>query len=349
MENKKYTIKDIADLAGVSKGTVDRVLHNRGRVSEKALESVNNVLDKIDYQPNIIARNLKNNKTYHICIVIPDPKKDEYWKPCIDGIDEAVTKYRSLGISTETFFYNPTSTHSFLNTCNKVLDQKPDAVLLPPLFHTQTVQMIDEYNSKGILVCTFNDQINAKTVKGYVGQDLYKSGRIGAQLMETITSTAAELVIIHVDETFNNSIHMQEKEKGFRSYFEKTNDTKHNITTLKIKHFDLDNTIVEYLNTNPKTEGIFVTTSKSFKIAQVLSNIPTASLKIIGYDLLEENIKYLENKKIDYLIHQNPKQQAYLSIIYIAEHFLFNKSIPKKKLLPINIINSENIETYLEY
>ena len=43
---KNYTIKDIAELAGVSKGTVDRVIHKRGKVSSKALEQVNKVLDQ---------------------------------------------------------------------------------------------------------------------------------------------------------------------------------------------------------------------------------------------------------------------------------------------------------------
>ena len=49
--NKKLTIKDIAQLSGVSKGTVDRVLHNRGKVSQKALDSINAVLEQIDYEP----------------------------------------------------------------------------------------------------------------------------------------------------------------------------------------------------------------------------------------------------------------------------------------------------------
>ena len=50
MIKKKYTIKDIARLADVSKGTVDRVLHRRGKVSKKALEQVTQVLEAIDYQ-----------------------------------------------------------------------------------------------------------------------------------------------------------------------------------------------------------------------------------------------------------------------------------------------------------
>ncbi|WP_414654827.1 LacI family DNA-binding transcriptional regulator, partial [Flavobacterium sp. UBA4854] len=53
--DKKYTIKDIAQMAGVSKGTVDRVLHNRGKVSPAALEKINEVLNVIDYEPNLIA------------------------------------------------------------------------------------------------------------------------------------------------------------------------------------------------------------------------------------------------------------------------------------------------------
>ena len=55
MENKNYTIKDIARMAGVSAGTVDRVLHNRGDVSAASREKVQKVLDEIDYHPNMFA------------------------------------------------------------------------------------------------------------------------------------------------------------------------------------------------------------------------------------------------------------------------------------------------------
>ena len=53
---KNIRIKDIAKLAGVSVGTVDRVLHNRGRVSDDALQKVTAVMNQIDYKPNLIAR-----------------------------------------------------------------------------------------------------------------------------------------------------------------------------------------------------------------------------------------------------------------------------------------------------
>ena len=49
MEDQNYTIKDIARMAGVSAGTVDRVLHNRGDVSPKSKAKVQKVLDEIHF------------------------------------------------------------------------------------------------------------------------------------------------------------------------------------------------------------------------------------------------------------------------------------------------------------
>ncbi|MBR4729869.1 MAG: LacI family DNA-binding transcriptional regulator, partial [Prevotella sp.] len=49
MAKENIRIKDIAERAGVSVGTVDRVLHNRPNVSKVALEKVNKALEEMDY------------------------------------------------------------------------------------------------------------------------------------------------------------------------------------------------------------------------------------------------------------------------------------------------------------
>ena len=61
-EDKRITIKDIAQLAGVSKGTVDRVIHNRGEVSEASRQKVLEVAQRIGYKPNIYASLLASQK-----------------------------------------------------------------------------------------------------------------------------------------------------------------------------------------------------------------------------------------------------------------------------------------------
>ncbi|HEY9490198.1 MAG TPA: LacI family DNA-binding transcriptional regulator, partial [Chryseosolibacter sp.] len=73
MSSKIIRIKDIARLAGVSKGTVDRVLHKRGRVSQEAHQKVMKVLEEIDYKPNLIARTLSSSKNHRIIALLPDP------------------------------------------------------------------------------------------------------------------------------------------------------------------------------------------------------------------------------------------------------------------------------------
>jgi LacI family transcriptional regulator len=64
-------LQDIAELAGVSTGTVDRVLHNRKGVSQKTKEKIQAIMDEYGYQPNLIARQLKNNKILKIGVLLP--------------------------------------------------------------------------------------------------------------------------------------------------------------------------------------------------------------------------------------------------------------------------------------
>jgi len=346
MESQKYTIKDIANLAGVSKGTVDRVLHKRGKVSQKSLAAVNKVLDAIDFQPNILARSLKNSKVYRICALLPNPEKDIYWQSCVEGVNQAASEFKSFGIHIEIRYFNIESIDSFEKENMSILNQSPDAVLLAPLFQMQSIQIIEMYHANNIIVSIFNNQIDSKFEINYVGQALYKSGRVAARLMESIIHEKKKLVIIHIDEALNNANHMKNKEKGFRSYFDELTQDAYRITTLNVKNSELEDALAKYLNDDTDVSGIFVSTSKTYLVANALQKT-NSNVKIVGYDLIEENVKHLKNKSIDYLIHQNPKQQTYLSIVYLAENFLFDKNIPRQKLLPIDIINSENVDSYV--
>lgn len=340
--NNKYTIRDIAELAGVSKGTVDRVLHNRGKVSNSALQKVNEILDKIDFKPNPIAKNLKNNKIYRITVLVPDPKKDSYWEPCIDGIKDVTTELGAFGVNIDTVFFNPTSTKSFLDANLKIQNEMPDAVLLVPLFFKQAFIVMEDYKSLGIMVSTFNNRIESSAVQSFIGQNLYQSGRVAAKLMHCIVSEG-EIAILHINEKFKNALFMQEKEKGFKNYFKDLNTKTYTILKEKINHPNFEEALNNFINDHPNLTGIFVTTSKTYLVADTLQNKTGKKIALVGYDLLKENITHLTNGTIDFLIHQHPKQQTYFGLKILVEHFLFDKVIPSQLLLPIDIINSENI------
>ena len=345
---KKHTIKNIAELAGVSKGTVDRVIHKRGKVSKSAFEKVNAILSEIDYKPNLLARSLKNAKEYHICVVLPNFNEDPFWIPCNEAILKTAKEFSSFGVFIEPFFFNPNDVESFITTNKKVLELAPNAVLLAPLFYKETINIVNNYVLSNVIVSKFNNQLEIENTKNFVGQDLFKSGRLAASLVKMLVPKKSTIAILHIDEDYNNSIHMQEKEKGFRDYFNETENTNYKITTHNSKQNLLTEKLSIIFNKNINTKAVFVTTSKVYKVAEYIKKEKLNSVKVIGYDLLDENIHYLNESVINFLIHQNPKKQVELGLTYLADYFLFGKTIPTKSLLPIDIITKENLETYLE-
>lgn len=345
--DKKLTIKDIAQLAGVSKGTVDRVLHKRGKVSQKALDSINAILEQIDYEPNLIARNLKNNKIYSICVVLPNPESDSYWQPCIKGIEQAKKEFKAFNLSISSYYFDPEDTESFIAVNKNVLNLAPDAVLLAPLFYKEALEAVEKYTKQDILVNTFNNQLESEEIRNFVGQDLRQSGRVAAKLIDSIAQKG-QIAIVHFDEKFKNAVHMQEKEKGFRNYFSQKGNSDYKITTLKLKRKNYETKFEDFLKENSNLKGIFITTSKAYQIAEIIEKNKKDDISLIGYDLLDKNITFLNQGTIDFLINQNPKQQVYLGLSFLVDHFIFGKEINHSALLPIDIVNSENASYYME-
>jgi LacI family transcriptional regulator len=69
----KTTIKEVAELAGVSFKTVSRVINNEGSVRKETLQKVNDAINELNYQPNNAARNLAGNKSYSLGYVYDNP------------------------------------------------------------------------------------------------------------------------------------------------------------------------------------------------------------------------------------------------------------------------------------
>jgi LacI family transcriptional regulator len=131
---KNYTIKEIARMAGVSAGTVDRVLHNRGSVSADKEEKVRKILEQIDFTPNPIAQSLKMNQRHNLVVLMPDDQLDEYWKPCFAGIDDLKVDLTRKGITLEVLKYSPIVPGHFEEMCQIANSMNPDGVMIGTLF-----------------------------------------------------------------------------------------------------------------------------------------------------------------------------------------------------------------------
>jgi LacI family transcriptional regulator len=350
MNAKSVRIKDIAQLSGVSVGTVDRVLHNRGRVSEEALKKVLTVLEQIDYKPNLIARTLGSNRVYRIAVVIPDPSQDPYWQSSKTGIDQAETDWLRYGVSVVPYFFDLYDKNSFRQVAEAVTADKPDGILIAPIFYHETLPYFERFHANGIPCVLFNTNIEQAVSLSFIGQNLYQSGRVGGELMHlALKASSGVLVVLHMNEDLDNSVHLAEKERGFREYFDRTD-----LSGFVVKTLNLYNPSQSSFETQlsglfeDSLAGIFVSTSKAtYLIASFLEAHRKQEIKLIGYDMLEENIRYMKKGVIDFLINQNPKRQAFLGVNHLVGHLILKKTVSREELLPLEIISRENIDSYL--
>ena len=112
-EHTTVRIVDIARMAGVSVATVDRVIHNRGKVSEENLARINEVLRRVDYRPNLIARSLASGRRYTLCAVMPRFAPGEYWADFEAGIARAEAEAVRYNVTVRRFCFDQYDRSSF--------------------------------------------------------------------------------------------------------------------------------------------------------------------------------------------------------------------------------------------
>jgi LacI family transcriptional regulator len=349
MALKNIRIKDIAKLAGVSVGTVDRVLHNRGRVSEEALKKVTSVMEQIDYKPNLIARTLGTNKSYHIAALLPDPKQDPYWSQANTGIMQSQMEWDQYGVRIELFLFDLLDKDSFQRTAKKVYEANPDAILVAPIFYHEALPVFELFHASGTPYVLFNTNIPEAKPLTFIGQNLYQSGRVGAELMHLGQHQAGNLAVLHIDEDIHDSVHLLEKERGFRSYFKEKGRMDFHIVDFSLNFKDPNfNDRLKSLLADPALKGVFISTSRGTAVAaSILEKQGKNNIRVVGYDMLEENLHYLRTGVIDFLINQNPKRQASLGISHLVNYLMFKKNAPDTDLFPLEVITQQNIDSYL--
>jgi len=349
---KKITIADIARLAGVSIGTVDRVLHNRGEVSEKTRTKVVEIIKKLNYYPDILASNLARKKNIKIAIFIPEQQPDSaFWKMPIIGIKKSLDEYSYLNIKVDFFFYNQFDYKTFVTKIKEVIDYKPDGILFAPGFHNESKEFISHCNELNIPIVLINSTIDETNYLMYIGQDSFQSGYLAAKLFSLIF-TSGNILIVNISKNLATHHHILNRNNGFQNFFIRNGlyDIRVHICNLnttdqKIINSEL-NDVFESLKT---VNGIFVPSSRVYKVAEFIKqkNIKT---RLIGFDLIEENISYLENGKIDFIISQKPVDQGYIGLSILIQYLFFRKEPSTKNFyIPIEIVTKENMKYYLSY
>lgn len=351
MEDKKYTIKDIAQMAGVSPGTVDRVMHERGEVSEASRAKVKKILDEINYQPNIFAIGLAAKRKYTIYCLIPYFKENDYWYSVVQGIKKAATELNPFNVRTDYIFYNHSEKDSYLKAQQQLMEQMPDAVLIAPNFKDETLAFTTLLQQKNIPF-VFID-VNLESVKAlkYIGQDSFQSGYIAAKILMREYSEDKELLLFLSNFREDPAeFQMQRRLEGFMKYLHENKlDPKiHEVILDRDNPEKTINRLNAFFQNHQGTYLGAVFNSRVYQIGKYLEVSGQKMAALIGYDLLPQNVKLLKAGYVNYLIGQRPGLQGYCGVKALSDKIMLKKDIEPVKYMPIDILMKDNIDYYFE-
>ncbi len=354
MQKGKVTIRDIAKLAGVSRGTVDRVLNNRGKVELEKKENILKIAEELGYKKNMIARNLALNQQRSIHVFIPRHKNDQFWTMVHEGILSNETVLEQFNIDVQFFPFDIHSVDDYLQQLALACSEEPDFVLLAPVYTKETVQFLSSGKPEGTTFLAINSELDDQSQMIFVGQDSFKAGQISGRLFHTsIKATSTKKILcITLGHDGSNAIHIQKKMEGLQAY----NEQHHaglEFTSITIEAFrnteELQRRCLEVEAAHPEVDGIFFTNSRAMPFINASRYFceGISSPIVIGFDLIEENIELLQNGTIQYLLDEQPYAQGRMGMLLIFNHLIYGKSLAKKQYLPINIVIKENVEDYL--
>src|ERR1700744_5078162 len=280
---KSIRIKDIAQKAKVSTGTVDRVLHNRGRVSDVIKERVLKVAAEMNYQPNLMARALVSTKIYQVAVLIPDHRIDPYWEDPKRGIEKAEKELKKYKVSVNQFVFDPYDAASFIAQANLMTATKPDGIFLCPIFYREAIPFFKKWQEQDIPFVFFNTDIPESHRLSYIGQDSYQSGFLAGRLVAYGNPDPCSLLIAHIDEDASNAAHLINKEQGFRDFFvQNLISGQYRILRAELNRADFakfTSQLDHIIQNTPDLKSIFVTSSKAFEIATYLEQRGMRNIK----------------------------------------------------------------------
>lgn len=342
-------VKEIARLANVSLATVDRVLHNRTGVSEATKAKIQKIIKRLNYRPNILARRLASGKVYRFAALIPAVSEETaYWQAPLNGINRAEAELSQYGIKVERYLFDQNDKKSFHSKAKLILDSEIDGVVLAPSFMEESVHFTNSCKELKIPYVFINSDIPAQESLCYIGPELFKSGYLAASLAGYSKSESGKILVVNIVKEIDNQHHVVRKEEGFRTYFQEKK-IKAEIVEINISQTDykaVERRLTEVFEQNPNITAVFVTNSRVFSVAKFLEKRSLKDILLIGYDYIEENIQYLKNGRIDFLICQKPEEQGYRGIMALYHHLILKIPIANIEYMPIDIITKENYEFY---
>ena len=348
---RNVTIEDIVRAAGVGKGTVDRVLHNRGYVSEGTRQKVLQCIEELGYKPNSVARMLANKGKYRIAVCTHGMEQEkEFWEQFRKGICRARDEFEQMGVEIEEFVIIASSTEDQIQAIEKAREEKCDGLVIAPGDSERIKGAIREASADNMSVVIFNTNLDDLEVP-FVGTDGIACGRTAGKMISFMAPRGSRCMLVSPYRGLAKAIN--ERKKGF---LETIQAQRQDIVDMTV--FDMADdpaslkeaveAFVGQCESSGRSAAIYATNAMVSAVAEIIDRMkPKTRVWLVGHDLTDSARKYLDREIIDALILQNPQQQAYDAITMICKNLLTGAPMADH-YLEIGIVVKENCRFAVE-
>lgn len=351
MGGNKVTINDVAKAAGVSKGTVDRVLHNRGEVSAKSRETVLRVIEELGFKPNLYASLLASHKNIRIQCIIPEYFTGEFWSLTDKGIQDAAELVSRYGVLVEPVKYDQYDLNSFQTVCQKVLDNPPAGVIIAPMFAEATMAFVNELSVRGIPYIYIDSKLDEDNYLAYFGMPMYQSGYLCADILTDGRDVPDKVFVVRIARDKKGlSDPTLIRRQGFKDYMSRYHSGTEIINVfIDPKNRDaMDVVLDEVFAGYEGPKYIVMFNSRVHLVADYISRRQISDARIVGFDVLEKNLSALKAGYVQLLIAQHTDSQTVAAVNALVDHILLNHPVAKKdNYTQMDILNVYNCDYYL--
>ncbi len=316
MISERITVKEIARLAGVSIGTVDRVLHDRGGVSTETKEKIGEIIESMGYRPDLVARQLSLNKAYTLRAILPRADQDSgYWSLCLAGLRrverELFAPYRARLRIDEFDRYD---SGAFLRLLDDVVREPGDGLLFAPVLPNELLAALERLSSRGGATpyAFFDCEVPGASPVASVIQDPERGGRLAGRLMSLLAPSSGRFVALSAHA---GDRHIAHRIDGFRAYFAQAEGPAREIESYECRDLesphDRDGFLSDLFAGRSDIAGVLVANSSGHFVGDWLAERGLkAGLALVSWDLVPANARALREGRIDCVLSQRPAEQA---------------------------------------
>ena len=325
-------------MTGVSRGTVDRVIHHRGIVAEETRIRIQEVIDEYEFRPNPVGRALSSKKPYKIGVILIQ-ENVPFFQVIKEGINSSAYKYRDYPVEVLIQHLPGMDEDDYLNAFEQLQKQVNAFVIVG--YNTEKInRKVNALAEEGIPVITINVDLPDSKRNAYIDIDNYKGGQCLAGIVNEMVCGKTDVLLLG-----GHSKNRLERERldGFMSVIHSSIDCSDFFYT-QDESEAVDQIVYDQLS--KKSYDMIVTFGYGTHIiCDVIDRLHlNKKPHVFGIDLSDESKKCLKEGKISYIIDQSAFDQGYKEISYLCESFLYDEPLPQGNVyLPITIHSPYNL------